>query len=194
MGTKNWDDLWKEAGEASGPLPVGDYDFQITGAEYKKTSGGKDMYVLKTVVVTGAYKGKMVWNNMVVSPESQPAMEVFFRQMGALGLGKEFWTSRPTDEQICARLKGAYFRGNVEAIVAQRKRMADALAGLGLTVLPSQANFVLAELTEPSATSVYEALKERKILVRLFGDWLRITIGTAEQNDALLREMTAILT
>jgi Protein of unknown function (DUF669) len=113
MGTKNWDDLYKEAGESGGPLPVGDYDFQITGAEHKKTTGGKDMYVLKTVVVTGAYKGKMVWNNMVVSPESQPAMEVFFRQMAALGLGKEFWMSKPTDEAICTRLKGVYFRGNV---------------------------------------------------------------------------------
>lgn len=113
MGSKSWDDLYKEAGESGGPLPVGDYDFQITGAEHKKTTGGKDMYVLKTVVVTGAYKGKMVWNNMVVSPESQPAMEVFFRQMAALGLGKEFWMSKPTDEAICTRLKGVYFRGNV---------------------------------------------------------------------------------
>lgn len=113
MGSKSWDDLYKEAGESGGPLPIGDYDFQITGADHKKTTGGKDMYVLKTVVVTGAYKGKMVWNNMVVSPESQPAMEVFFRQMAALGLGKEFWMSKPTDEAICARLKGVYFRGNV---------------------------------------------------------------------------------
>jgi hypothetical protein len=55
----------------------------------------------------------MVWNNMVVSPESQPAMEVFFRQMAALGLDGPFWKSKPTDDAICERLKGRYFRGVV---------------------------------------------------------------------------------
>ena len=113
MGSKSWDELYKEAGETSGPLPAAEYDFQVQTAEHKMTQGSKDMYVLKTVVVSGPNKGKLVWNNMVVSPESQPAMEVFFRQMAALGLDGAFWKSKPTDDAICDRLKGRYFRGVV---------------------------------------------------------------------------------
>lgn len=113
MASKSWDELYKEAGETSGPLPAAEYDFQVQDASHKPTQGGKDMYVIKAVVTTGPNKGKLVWNNFVVSPESQPAMEVFFRQMAALGLDGTFWKSKPTDDAICARLKGRYFRAAV---------------------------------------------------------------------------------
>jgi histidinol-phosphate aminotransferase len=58
-------------------------------------------------------------------------------------------------------------------------------------VWPSQANFVLARPPGGEAEGVYEALKARGILVRYFNqprldDKLRITVGTDEQNAALL--------
>jgi histidinol-phosphate aminotransferase len=62
----------------------------------------------------------------------------------------------------------------------------------------SQANFVLARRAGREQRSVYEALKQRRILVRYFGtpelqDALRITVGTDEEIDALLTALDAIL-
>ncbi|MEP0842064.1 MAG: histidinol-phosphate transaminase [Phycisphaerae bacterium] len=76
-------------------------------------------------------------------------------------------------------------------VIAERERLAAALAGLGLPALPSRSNFLLAACTRPSARQLYEALKARRILVRYFNqpgidDKLRITVGTPEQNDALI--------
>lgn len=114
MATKTWSDMYAEAGEASGPLPASDYPFVIQGAEYKETSTGKDMYVIKAVVEDGPNKNRAVWHNFVVSPESAPAMEVFFRQMNVLGMGKDFWRSNPSNDQIINALKGRRFIGSVE--------------------------------------------------------------------------------
>jgi hypothetical protein len=106
--------MYDEAGEASGPLTPSDYDFVIQDAKYKPTSTGKDMYVIKAVVESGPSKNKAVWHNFVVSPESPAAMEVFFRQMSVLGMGKDFWKRDPSNEQIVNGLKGRRFCGTVE--------------------------------------------------------------------------------
>lgn len=114
MGTKSWSSMYDEAGEASGPLPASDYPFVIQSAEYKPTSTGKDMFVIKAVVEDGPNKNRAVWHNFVVSPESAPAMEVFFRQMNVLGMGKDFWKRDPSNDQIINALKGRRFVGSVE--------------------------------------------------------------------------------
>lgn len=85
-----------------------------------------------------------------------------------------------------------------QKVITERKRLAAALTGLGWTCLPSESNFILAACKRPTAREVYETLKARRILIRYFNyagldDKLRITVGTPEQNDALLaalREMT----
>ncbi len=76
--------------------------------------------------------------------------------------------------------------------------MAEALTRLGWVVLPSQSNFLLATppAAGPSAQRIYEMLKQQAIFVRYFDqdrirDKLRITIGTPEQNHALLQAITA---
>ncbi|MFW6058847.1 MAG: histidinol-phosphate transaminase [Phycisphaeraceae bacterium] len=78
-------------------------------------------------------------------------------------------------------------------VVAERRRITDALAGMGWSILPSQSNFILATppAAGPSARQLHESLKQQAIFVRYFDqerldDRLRITIGTPEQNDALL--------
>lgn len=87
----------------------------------------------------------------------------------------------------------------VGRVKAERRRLANALTGLGLTVLPSQANFIFARLTSSEAARrAYEALRSRKILVRYFNrprvdDGLRISVGTPAQNDALIAALTEIV-
>jgi histidinol-phosphate aminotransferase len=76
------------------------------------------------------------------------------------------------------------------------------LKQLGFTVRESHGNFLL--VTAPSdqgtsnAETLYMALKERGILVRYFkqsglADKLRITVGTAEQNQILLEALVSLL-
>ena len=87
----------------------------------------------------------------------------------------------------------------VEGIVAERERLAAGLATLpGVRVWPSAANFVLARV--PNAHRTWERLRdEHSILVRDFSstpgldDCLRLTVGTREENDALL-DALAVLT
>lgn len=81
----------------------------------------------------------------------------------------------------------------------QRDVLRDALAALQLTAPASQSNFLLATVPAPwQAAKLYEGLKAAGVLVRYFkhaglDDKLRITIGTAEENQRLLRELTRLM-
>ena len=91
-----------------------------------------------------------------------------------------------------------YFRQNVEKVKAERARVTEQLRKLGFEVPSSQANFVLAKCTRGRAGEIYRKLAERDIFVRYFPhprleDKLRVTIGTAEQNDRLLAALKEIL-
>lgn len=80
----------------------------------------------------------------------------------------------------------------VTALVEERRRLVDALRQLpDLTVFPSGANFVLVRY-DGDAHGLWERLVEHGVLVRDFSRWprlegcLRITVGTPEEDDALL--------
>jgi histidinol-phosphate aminotransferase len=75
----------------------------------------------------------------------------------------------------------------VEAVKAQRDRIVAALPALGLTSVPSDANFVLFGRFG-DAPSAWQALLDRDVLVRDVGlpGWLRVTAGTTEETDAFL--------
>lgn len=73
----------------------------------------------------------------------------------------------------------------------ERARLTDELGRRGFAVEPSQANFLLARVPGGDAGAIYRALKDRGVLVRFFDqpdlrDKLRITVGTPQENDALL--------
>lgn len=85
-------------------------------------------------------------------------------------------------------------------VVAERARLVEKLAQLPrVTITPSQANFLWLRSERPAA-EIYEALKQRSILVRSFhsrggrlAQQLRVTIGSAGENDELaaaLAELT----
>lgn len=91
-----------------------------------------------------------------------------------------------------------YFRTTRNRIRATRARMETALTNLGFVVCPSQANFVWCRREDRAVKPIYEELKNRNILVRYmnyegYGDGLRISVGTGEEIDRLLAELTAIL-
>jgi len=83
----------------------------------------------------------------------------------------------------------------VEAVKGQRDRIVAALPGMGLTSVPSDANFVLFGRF-PDAPAAWQALLDRGVLVRDVGlpGWLRVTAGTAPETDAFLAALRSITT
>ena len=81
----------------------------------------------------------------------------------------------------------------VDAVKAQRDRIVAALPALGLTSVPSDANFVLFGRFA-DAPAAWRALLDRGVLVRDVGlpGWLRVTAGTPEETDAFLTALGEI--
>ncbi|GAA5524893.1 histidinol-phosphate aminotransferase [Microbulbifer aestuariivivens] len=103
------------------------------------------------------------------------------QQLGAVAIGDEDWLEETSGK-----------------VVATRSRVAEALHELDFAVVPSMANFVLARPRGMAAETVYNALRERGILVRYFNkprisEYLRISIGTDDEMDALLAALREIL-
>ena len=91
----------------------------------------------------------------------------------------------------------AYFRQCVDTVIKNREYTAERLEKAGFFVLPSDANFIFAKKEGVSGESLYKTLREAGILVRHFNkprinDFIRITIGTKEQMDALIEVLERI--
>ena len=81
----------------------------------------------------------------------------------------------------------------VDAVKAERDRIVASLPQLGLTSVPSDANFVLFGHFADAGTA-WQALLDRGVLVRDVGlpGWLRVTAGTAEETDAFLTALSEV--
>ena len=93
------------------------------------------------------------------------------------------------------------FKSQTDEICVQRQVLFDALAKMnGIEAYSTQANFILFRLIAGNASGVFESLKSAGILIKnLHGstpalqDCLRVTVGTASQNQAFLKAMTSII-
>ncbi len=79
---------------------------------------------------------------------------------------------------------------------AGRQRLEGGLAQLGLEFVKSEANFLLVKVGD--GAGVFAALQRRGMIVRPLKpyhlpEWLRITVGTAEENERLLSDLAAVL-
>jgi histidinol-phosphate aminotransferase len=73
---------------------------------------------------------------------------------------------------------------------AERSRLEASLSDLGIDHVPSQANFVYMD-----ASAVSDPAREylaHGIIVRVFGDWVRVTVGAQTENDRFLAATRAI--
>jgi len=91
-----------------------------------------------------------------------------------------------------------YYRANFQKVIDTRQKLTRELEALGFRVMPSQTNFVLAKPPEFAAKHWLEKLRARRILVRWFDqtdlrNYLRISIGTRTQGEALVRAAQDIL-
>ena len=84
-----------------------------------------------------------------------------------------------------------------EMVVAGRKQLYEGLTALGVTFVPSQANFVLIELGRVGH-EVFEGLLREGVIVRPMAGWgypnaIRVTTGTAEENRIFLAALAKVL-
>ena len=90
-----------------------------------------------------------------------------------------------------------YFRDCIKRICATREWFSTELGKLGYNVIPSSANYLFASPPDRDGKRVYDALYQRKILVRYFNDpalahGLRISIGTKEEMESTLQALVEI--
>lgn len=99
---------------------------------------------------------------------------------------------------VAALAENGYYMNNCKTIMENRAYTIEALRELGFEVLDSMANFVFARSSCIGGEELYRKLKQRGILVRHFKkerikDYNRITVGTLEQMQALIRTVKEIL-
>ena len=103
--------------------------------------------------------------------------------------------------QVAARTALAYadeLLATVEAVKEQRDRIVVRLGELGLTSVPTEANFLLFGPFDTPHT-VWSALLERGVLVRDvsssqgLGRWLRVNAGTEDEPTAFLEALAEVL-
>jgi histidinol-phosphate aminotransferase len=98
-----------------------------------------------------------------------------------------------------AAMEDAPYYGQINKLVAKTRDLTrDALIKAGIPVLNSSTNFLFVKADETNAARVFMKLKERGILVRHFdkpriAPYLRISIGTPEQMEVVVRELVSII-
>jgi histidinol-phosphate aminotransferase len=110
-----------------------------------------------------------------------------------------FNVSAPAQAAALAALEdGAHVARARQGNDVELPRLAAALAGLGLEVLPSQTNFVLVGFGARDGRQLYDRLLRKGVIVRPMNGYglphhLRITVGTAAENARLLAALRDIL-
>ena len=121
----------------------------------------------------------------------------------ALERVKNSFNSYPIDKLAMAGAIAAiedqdYLNKISQAVITTRENLIQSLNALGFETIPSSANFIFTKHPKHDAAKLSAALREKHIIVRHFklpriDQYLRITIGTDEQCDALVKAIKEIL-
>ena len=92
----------------------------------------------------------------------------------------------------------AHLEASSAKVIQTREKLVSQLSALGFETLPSTANFIFTRHPKHAGAQLYQALRDRGIIVRHFKSprieaFLRITIGTNEQSDELVSTLQEIL-
>jgi len=92
----------------------------------------------------------------------------------------------------------AHLEQTAAKVMQTRTKLVSELAALGFETLPSTANFIFTRHPQHAGVKIYQALRDRGIIVRHFKsprieEFLRITIGTDEQSNELVTALKEIL-
>ena len=116
---------------------------------------------------------------------------------------KDSFNSYPIDRLALAAGIAAfedddYFRRICNQVIDQREALRVRLQELGFEVLPSAANFLFARHPQQDAARLATALRNANMIVRHFrqpriDQYLRITVGTPDDNQRFLSALTSCL-
>ena len=117
---------------------------------------------------------------------------------------KDSFNSYPLDRfaqagAIASMQDREYFDQTRHKVMATREKLVAELDALGFEVLPSAANFVFARHPQKDGAELAASLRSRSIIVRHFrkpariAPFLRITVGTDEQCQALVAALRELL-
>ncbi|KUM43857.1 histidinol-phosphate transaminase [Pseudomonas sp. EpS/L25] len=123
--------------------------------------------------------------------------------MEALERIKNSFNSYPLDRLALAGAVAAfedrgYFDETCRQVIESREGLVSALLERGFEVLPSAANFIFARHVQKGGAALAAGLREHGVIVRHFSrperiaDFLRITIGTPAQNQALITALDTL--
>ncbi len=128
----------------------------------------------------------------VVAPEVAQAVERVREPFNVNSLAQVAGLAALEDE--------AFMRQTVAVARKERQRVGKVLSSWGLTVVPSQTNFLFVDLSQgPVATSwtgqaFFEALMQQGVIVRpMPGPYVRITLGKPKENDHLVAAMAHLI-
>jgi len=172
------------------------------------------------VVVDEAYAQFAPWSALSLVAADRPLVvtRTFSKTWAMAGMRLGYLVGPPEVVEACERVLLPYhldaatqaagrlalrytaeMEARVAAVVAERERLAAALRELAAQVWPSGANFLLFRPAR-DADLVWKGLVERSVLVRNCSSWprlagcLRVTVGTAAENDAFLSALREVLT
>lgn len=116
---------------------------------------------------------------------------------------KDSFNSYPLDSLaisagVAAFEDQTYFSQTCQKVISNREWVISELKALGFMVLPSAANFVFVSHPHSDAAELSAGLRKQGVIVRHFkkdriDQYLRITIGTAEENQQLLAVMDTLV-
>jgi histidinol-phosphate aminotransferase len=120
----------------------------------------------------------------------------------ALERVKNSFNSYPLDRMAIVGAAAAfddreYVERTCNLVIASREKLTEQLQSKGFEVLPSAANFIFARHPQHDAAGLAAKVREQGVIVRHFkqeriAQFLRITIGTPEQNQALVDALGAL--
>ncbi len=108
MTSISWREMAGAADDEPTPILPGDYDAVLDHADIGTTSTDKEMFKCTFHIDGGAYKGRSVKTNLVVSPESSESLGILFRQLGNLGIPKEWVADISGSEELAEELRERY--------------------------------------------------------------------------------------
>ena len=87
-----------------------------------------------------------------------------------------------------------YFRETIARVIKTRENLTEKMREMGFKIPDSSTNFIFASHEKYTAKEIFEYLKSRDIYVRWFNkpridNYLRISIGTDEETEALLNAL-----
>lgn len=116
---------------------------------------------------------------------------------------KDSFNSYPLDSLAIAAGVAAfedqtYFETCRDKVIQARQKLVQSLVELGFEVIPSAANFVFVHHPDKDAASLAAGLRDKGVIIRHFNkpridQFLRITVGTPDENQFLLSQLDCLI-